>query len=202
MVGIYKIVSPTNSIYIGQSRDISDRIKRYKSLDCKNQKILYQSLKKNGFHTHKIEVLLELQEDISQEALNKHEIYYWEYYKSNGFKMMNIKTPGSNGKHSKETLLLMKKSNIRIISDEQKRRISISQKGKPKSKEQKKKLSIAFTGYKWSEERNEKIRQSRLGKKMPEEQKRKISASNMGKLKKSKYRDPYSPEYIAKQLNK
>lgn len=35
MIGIYKITSPTGKIYIGQSKNIPDRIKRYKGLRCK-----------------------------------------------------------------------------------------------------------------------------------------------------------------------
>lgn len=199
MVGIYKITSPTGSIYIGQSRDIKDREGRYKSLDCKGQRMLYFSLKKHGFNKHIFELIMELPEDVSQYDLNKEEIKAWKHYKELGFKMLNIKEPGSRGKHSEETLLLMKKSNVRVISDEQKRKVSEAMKGKPKSEETKRKLSQSLKGFVFSQERNEKIRQSNTGKKMPEEQKKKISASNMGKLKKSKYRDPYSPEYIAKQ---
>ena len=53
MIGIYKITSPTNKIYIGQSIDIENRFTKYKSLDCKNQVRLYNSLKKYGFDKHK-----------------------------------------------------------------------------------------------------------------------------------------------------
>ena len=37
MIGIYKITSPTGKIYIGQSVNIKNRIRRYKNIDCKSQ---------------------------------------------------------------------------------------------------------------------------------------------------------------------
>jgi len=43
MVGIYKIISPTNKIYIGQSTNIENRWIKYKCLDCKVQIKLYRS---------------------------------------------------------------------------------------------------------------------------------------------------------------
>lgn len=45
MTGIYKIISPTNKIYIGQAIDIIFRINQYEKLNCKNQRKLYNSLK-------------------------------------------------------------------------------------------------------------------------------------------------------------
>ena len=41
---IYKITSPSQKVYIGQSRNIQNRVQNYKRLDCKKQPILYKSL--------------------------------------------------------------------------------------------------------------------------------------------------------------
>ena len=50
MIGIYKITSPTNKIYIGQSTNIENRWNDYyKMIRCKRQTRLYNSLKKYGF---------------------------------------------------------------------------------------------------------------------------------------------------------
>ena len=48
MIGIYKITSPNNKVYIGQSVDIEKRLKRYKNLNCKKQSKIYNSLNKYG----------------------------------------------------------------------------------------------------------------------------------------------------------
>lgn len=106
MIGIYKIISPTNKVYIGQSWDIENRFKIYKNCSP-HQVLLYRSLKKYGVDSHKFEVVHELPIDISQDILDNYEIYYWEKYRDLGFKMMNIKEPGKGGRHSEISKLLM-----------------------------------------------------------------------------------------------
>lgn len=59
MIGIYKIISPSGKIYIGQSIDIDRRIYDYILLRCKAQTILYNSLKKHGFNNHVFEIIEE-----------------------------------------------------------------------------------------------------------------------------------------------
>jgi len=55
--GIYKITSPSNKIYIGQSRDANKRFNLYRLLHCKRQFYLYNSFLKYGFENHKIEII-------------------------------------------------------------------------------------------------------------------------------------------------
>lgn len=55
--GIYKITSPTNKVYVGQSSDIRRRMYYYQSLNCKSQQKLYRSLKKYGFSRHVVEIV-------------------------------------------------------------------------------------------------------------------------------------------------
>lgn len=57
MQGIYKITSPSGKIYIGQSTNIEKRISRYKTLSCKKQVKLYNSLKKYGWDLHLFEII-------------------------------------------------------------------------------------------------------------------------------------------------
>ena len=57
MIGIYKITNPTNKIYIGQSTNIGNRFKHYKSLDCKRQSSLYKSFLKHGVENHNFEII-------------------------------------------------------------------------------------------------------------------------------------------------
>jgi len=76
MIGIYKITSPTNKIYIGQSIDIEKRFKQYKRLDCKKQPKLYNSLQKHGVNNHIFEML----EECSLDKLNVKEIFWKQKY--------------------------------------------------------------------------------------------------------------------------
>ena len=57
VIGIYKITSPSNKIYIGQGIDIYIRWNEYKRLKCKRQPKLYASLKKHGVDNHKFEIV-------------------------------------------------------------------------------------------------------------------------------------------------
>ena len=76
MVGIYKIISPTGKIYIGQSVNIERRFKEYKTFQCKQQPKIYNSLKKYGPENHIFEILKEC----SIEQLTEQEIYWKQYY--------------------------------------------------------------------------------------------------------------------------
>jgi group I intron endonuclease len=73
MIGVYKITSPTNKIYIGQSINIKNRKNQYIKLDksCIGPK-LYNSLKKYGWENHVFEVI----EECILEQLNEKEVFY------------------------------------------------------------------------------------------------------------------------------
>lgn len=109
MVGIYKIVSPTNKVYIGQSWNIENRKSGYKMLTQKKQSKLYNSLKKYGFSSHVFKIIHELPKDIDQNILDQYEILYWSQYKNLSYDMLNIRFPGARGKHSEETKEKMRK---------------------------------------------------------------------------------------------
>jgi hypothetical protein len=103
MVGIYKIVSPSGKIYIGQSRNLGNRKSYYKRLYCAGQPAIYNSLKKYGWSNHVFKIICELPEDVTQEILDSYEIYYWKQYKECNIGMLNAKEPGKGGKHLMET---------------------------------------------------------------------------------------------------
>ena len=132
MIGIYKIISPSNRIYIGQSIKIEDRIKSYKNLKCKEQPKLYKSLLKYGFENHKIEILIECNES----KLNELERHYQEEYDSieNGLNCIYTKTNDRSGKSSEETKLKISLNNTRPFlgkkhSEESRLKMSSSLKG-------------------------------------------------------------------------
>lgn len=144
MIGIYKITSPNNRVYIGQSVNINKRFYRYSilSANVKGQTKLYRSFLKYGVLNHKFEILKEC----SQSELNELERYYQEYYNSvdDGLNCVYTKTSDKSGSPSKETL----------------HRMSIAQKGnkhwlgKNHTQEAKDKISNAHKGRKHSAEVN------------------------------------------------
>lgn len=156
MIGIYKIISPSNRIYIGQSIKIEDRIKSYKNLKCKEQPKLYKSLLKYGFENHKIEILIECNES----RLNELERHYQEKYDSieNGLNCIYTKTNDKSGKSSEETKLKISINNRRPFLN------------KKHTEESKLKISNSLKGN-----------QSRLGSKVSDKTKLKISNSHKGK---------------------
>jgi len=173
MIGIYKITSPSEKVYIGQTWDSNLRENHYQSLNCKGQPKLYNSLKKYGFHNHEFEIIHELPQDISQEILDKYEVLYINQYKECGFELMNIKEGGRGGKHAQETKDKISKKlkgrdiskwKHKMYSDE--RNIKISKNRKYKCSEYtKSKLSLIKKGTKLSEEAKQKIGQSKIGNK-------------------------------------
>lgn len=108
--GIYKITSPKGKIYIGQTNNIYDRMRRYKKLHCKGQKHLYNSLVKYGWSKHKFEIL----EQAPEEQLNQLEInYIWRLNSTNREIGLNISFGGQNSRHSEESKILIRKNHPR-----------------------------------------------------------------------------------------
>lgn len=186
-VGIYKITSPSNKIYIGQSWDIKARKYVYSCLNCKPQRKLYNSLLKHGFENHTFEIIHKLPSDITQQILDDYETLYWKQYKECGFEMMNIKEPGIGGKHSEETRLKISESRKgRKDTEETKLKMSKSaighsrNLGKKHSKETKQKISDAKKGIPKSKEFKENISNILKGKIISEETKLKMSNASKG----------------------
>lgn len=165
--GIYKIVSPSSKIYIGQSIDILKRFATYKKLRCKSQKKLYSSLLKHGADAHRFEII----DQCDPMLLNSKEKYYVDLYQSfNSKNGLNIRDGGGNsGK----------------LSDEQKKKISNSLKGIKHNKERIEKNRMSQLGKKMSEEAKLKIKlnnkKPNLGKKASSETIEKLRLSHLGK---------------------
>lgn len=154
MIGIYKIISPTNRIYIGQSINIEVRFNGYKKYNTNAQPRLYASLKKYGIENHKFEIITECE----IEQLNELERYYQDLYSVLDKNGLNCRLTGSkdrSGKHSEETKLKMSEAGKgRIHSEEHKRKNSESQKGNQRAK-----------GYKHTEEALKKMSEANKGNK-------------------------------------
>lgn len=99
IVGIYKITSPSNRIYIGQTVDFVKRKSHYKNLKRNSQIRLYNSVKKYGWDSHKLELI----EECDVNALSERERYWQEFYdvlNCNGLNCKYTKTTDKTGHHS------------------------------------------------------------------------------------------------------
>lgn len=95
MIGIYKITSPSNKIYIGQSTNINQRWNDYyKMIRCKRQTRLYNSFKKYGPENHVFEII----EECLENELLKRETYWKEHYKVLEVPSLCCKMDGKGGK--------------------------------------------------------------------------------------------------------
>lgn len=74
--GIYKITSPTGRVYIGQSENITSRIRNYSGLQAKGQPRLYASLKKYGWKNHQFDII----EYCLEEELNCSERFWQDEF--------------------------------------------------------------------------------------------------------------------------
>jgi group I intron endonuclease len=144
MIGIYKITSPNNRIYIGQSIDINKRFNSYQKMYVKNKKQtkLYRSFLKYGVENHIFELVCECIES----ELNDNERYYQELFNclDNGLNCKLTKTNDKSGKVSKETL---NKMSIASMGNNH-------WLGKKHTQETKDKIKLANTGRKYSDEIN------------------------------------------------
>ena len=192
MKGIYKITSPSGRVYIGQSINIERRFRYYKSIACKEQIKIYNSLLKYGVDAHIFEVL----ELCETEELNNRERHYQDLYDSvaNGLNLLYVKSEHFNGGHSEESKKKISDSlKGRVFSEEHKYKIGLGNSRRIKSPETIEKHRLAGLGKKASPETIEKQILKRLGSKRSEETKRKMSESAKKVIKK-----PVSKETKAK----
>jgi group I intron endonuclease len=195
--GIYKITSPTNSVYIGQSRRIRNRWYHYTTKHFKNQERLYRSIMKHGVTTHQFELIHELPKDVSKFVLDTYEVFYIEFYKGVGIDLLNLRNGGiSSGVHSEETREKIRKALTgKKLSQDHIESLRRAHKGVELSEGHKESLRSAikkipkekrsyWLGKKMPKEIRDKMSQSRIGKmlgfKHSEETKRKISESRKG----------------------
>jgi len=149
MIGIYKITSPTNKIYIGQSIDIDDRFRKYKNLNCNRQTIIYNSLKKYGWEQHVFEII----EECPVDKLLERETYWKEYYKVLEVPSLCCRIDGKGGYMNEETKTKIGlKHKGKIMSDEAKAKISEALKGRKVTWQTK-----GPKGHKYTEEQKQKL---------------------------------------------
>ena len=101
--GIYKITSPSNKVYIGESVDIEKRFKTYRSLNCKSQPLLFKSLVKHGWENHIFEII----EVCKRDELKCRERYWQDLHdvinKEKGLNLKLTQCGDAKVVHSEET---------------------------------------------------------------------------------------------------
>jgi len=126
MIGIYKITSPTNKIYIGQSVNINKRFNSYYKLqNVISQRKLYNSFLKYGVKNHIFEII----EECDVILLNERERFYQDLYNviNNGLNCRLTETNDKSGKLSNETIELLVKINTgKKLSLETKLKVSLN----------------------------------------------------------------------------
>lgn len=119
--GIYKITNPKGRIYIGQSKNIDERIARYKKLQCcKHQLFLYRSFLKYSVDNHSFEIIL--RGDFTKKELNSFESKFVKEYNSfNGWKKggLNLTTGGDSYEFDESVKQKMSNTRKRKISEGQ-----------------------------------------------------------------------------------
>lgn len=188
MIGIYKITSPSNKIYIGQSINIEKRFLSYIKLYKKNktQIKLYNSFVKYGVENHLFEII----EECEVNFLNIKERYWQDYYNvlENGLNCNLTKTNELKLIFSKESIDKISKSKIgnkywlgKKHNLDSKIKMSLSKKNSILSIETKNKISSSLKNHIVTDFTKNKISENNskywLGKKRDINTKLKISQS-------------------------
>lgn len=168
MIGIYKITSPSNKIYIGQSTNIDKRWKQYENLNKYSiGPKLRNSIIKYGWDNHQKEIL----EECPNNYLNELEIWWKLFYNcvEDGLNCNYWdKGGGSMSKEVREKISLNGKGKSRnkgiLKTIEHRKNISKGKLGK----------SINLKNRKYSQETIQKMSESKMGIKFNEEQKQKL----------------------------
>jgi group I intron endonuclease len=167
---IYKIVSPSDKIYIGKTSNYNKRMSYYKNGNSLKQPRLTASFNKYGFNAHDILVIDEFQGD--NNLSNEKETFWIEYYKSNCCKYrhgsgLNLTDGGQGTIGYKAT-------------DELRKRLSEAHKGLPSGRK----------GTKASEETKQKLRDYFTGRLNPHKKGKKHSIETLNKMSVSRKGKP------------
>lgn len=159
IAGIYKIISPSGKVYIGQSWDIRHRHSSYKRRGANKQPLLHRSFEKYSAAAHQFKVIHTLPSDCEQLVMDQYEQLYMDAYKNAGITLLNVRGAGATGKHSEVSKRKMSES-----------KKGIPTKGTKRTEEEKRRISEFHKGKKWA-----------LGRRCSEEAKRKLSLANKGR---------------------
>lgn len=194
---VYRITSPSNRVYVGITCQFNKRFSVYRSKSTSRQTLIYNSIKKYGFDSHRIDILDEFNGNL--EYANGKEMFWIRTFMSNKNKYpqqngLNLTDGGDGTRGYKMSPELREHhSNIRKgkkLSEETKRKISEAGRGRKMNfthltPEYIQKLSERNKLYKHTEEAKKKIgeasKRTMKGRKLSEETKEKLRQINLGK---------------------
>lgn len=104
--GVYKIISPTGKIYIGETTSLKRRCKDYLTPNkIKKQRAIYNSLMKYGVERHVLEII----EVCDKNELLERERFWQEFYDSieSGLNCKYTRTRNKRQVHSERTISIM-----------------------------------------------------------------------------------------------
>ena len=177
MQGIYKITSPTEKVYIGQSVNIPARFRQHKS--SSRNEFLKNSFNKHGYDNHKFEILHILPIDAGQDVLNEYEILYIDFYRSANIKLFNLRKGGDHGGRMSQELIdrLTLKKIGKKMPESTKKALIASNLGRKMPKH----LDEIFSKYRTAENAI-RMGKMNIGKVRTEENKKKISDTLKNKI--------------------
>ena len=209
MIGIYKITNLVNNkVYIGQSKNIDYRFSLHKSylLNNHHENIhLQRAWNRYGEENFKFEVI----EECEESKLTEKEQYWIDYYgglnSNNNYNLRDASSVGKMSNISRQKMSIAKLGTKREkwvceklsksfkgknscwkgkhLSEEHKRKISESNKGRKQTSEHIKKATEtrikngSYENLKYNEERSRKIKEALTGRVVSDETKKKTSES-------------------------
>lgn len=165
---IYKFTSPSGRVYVGQTVDLYSRYISHSKMYGNSSPVLYKSFKKYGFENHIFEVIEEC--EISQ--LSERERYWQEYYDTvkSGLNCKYTSTKDRTGKLSYETRRKIGDAQIGKLNHRYGKSLPKHLNpmyGKKHTEESRRKMSLSGRGKKKSNITKSRMSESKKGGKNP-----------------------------------
>lgn len=156
---IYKITNPNGRVYIGQSFNLKDRVRKYKKHATESQPKLHASLVKYGWDAHQFEIIEE--GFFSREEIDRLEQTHIKAFNAcSKHQGMNVHSGGhATGFHSEETKLKMSDS-ARKRSSEWSTAISAANRVRVHGESTRAKMSKAKKGIPLKKEHADQVRKN------------------------------------------
>ena len=173
---VYILTSPSGKSYIGQTiRSIERRFEEHQK-ESSGCVAIYNAIKFHGWENFETDWY-----ECPDNVLDKHEELMIEVLGTLAPDGYNLKSGGSNGKHSDESNQKNRDAHLgKMHTEETKQKMSESQRGKTLSDKTKQKMSEAKLGKTKSEETRGKMSESQRGKTLSDETKQKMSEAQRG----------------------
>jgi hypothetical protein len=111
---IYRITSPSDAVYIGQTSNLQARKANYKSNKDARQPLIHRSLKKYGFASHRFDVLHVFPEQVAQHVIDDYERYAIRMHRNmRGVRFLNATSGGNaTGQRSRATVRALSRPDV------------------------------------------------------------------------------------------